>query len=340
MWPALLLNCCVFGLMAADHLAAALSQRASSAAAAATAAAGAAASPAGSSRLLLFLPLLPPLSAPVAESIQPVFRFSLFAIALLQAHRISRACGRWGDGRSSFGTFNWLATVITQRAEVVILGCRGGGGGGRRRFGARSNGDNGDNDGGDDGDDDHLLLAEGIARWAVVWHFSVLQLVTSSARLHPAARKLLKPPELALYDRLPPGKGWQLASQRLTHLLALAPGLASSSSSSSSGAGSTARGGGAMGGGGGESSFRASCGGGSGGGGGGGVDEYQVSHDLLRSGVIASAACATIKGQCLPAAVSLACTGVTEAFLLLIPLVWLARPQKGGAGGDAAAGAH
>jgi DHA2 family multidrug resistance protein len=27
-------------------------------------------------------------------------------------------------------------------------------------------------------------------------------------------------------------------------------------------------------------------------------------------------------------------------FLLLIPLVWLAKPQKGGAGGDAAAGAH
>jgi DHA2 family multidrug resistance protein len=27
-------------------------------------------------------------------------------------------------------------------------------------------------------------------------------------------------------------------------------------------------------------------------------------------------------------------------FLLLIPLVWFARPQKGGAGGDAAAGAH
>jgi DHA2 family multidrug resistance protein len=27
-------------------------------------------------------------------------------------------------------------------------------------------------------------------------------------------------------------------------------------------------------------------------------------------------------------------------FLLLIPLVWLARPQRGGAGGDAAAGAH
>jgi DHA2 family multidrug resistance protein len=27
-------------------------------------------------------------------------------------------------------------------------------------------------------------------------------------------------------------------------------------------------------------------------------------------------------------------------FLLLIPLVWLARPQKGGSGGDAAAGAH
>jgi DHA2 family multidrug resistance protein len=27
-------------------------------------------------------------------------------------------------------------------------------------------------------------------------------------------------------------------------------------------------------------------------------------------------------------------------FLLLIPLVWLAKPQKGGSGGDAAAGAH
>jgi DHA2 family multidrug resistance protein len=27
-------------------------------------------------------------------------------------------------------------------------------------------------------------------------------------------------------------------------------------------------------------------------------------------------------------------------FLLLIPLVWLARPQKGGGGSDAAAGAH
>jgi DHA2 family multidrug resistance protein len=27
-------------------------------------------------------------------------------------------------------------------------------------------------------------------------------------------------------------------------------------------------------------------------------------------------------------------------FIMLIPLVWLARPQRGGAGADAAAGAH
>lgn len=325
MWPALLLNCCVFAVMAADHLTAALAQRAAAEAAAKGS------SPqerAGSGSLSFFLPpLLPPLSAPLAQSIQPTFRFSLFAIALLQAHRISRACGRWGDGRASFGTFNWLATVITQRAEASL-----GGGYGGRRSGSSSR--------------EQHLLAEGIARWAVVWQFIVLQLVTRSSRLHPAARKLLKPRELAVYDRLPPGKGWQLASQRLTHLMVLAPELAYSTSSSaaaaafsssSSGAGSAARGaGGAAAMGGGEDAFRASCGGGMGGGG-ASVHEYEVSHDLLSKGVVASATCSTIKSQCLPAAVALICTGVTEAFLLLIPLSAL-RVGKGVGGGGGEAG--
>ena len=61
------------------------------------------------------------------------------------------------------------------------------------------------------------LVSEDLSRWATVWQFSVQQVCTGSERLHPAARKLLKPRELELYEATP--KGRQLVMHRLTQLL-------------------------------------------------------------------------------------------------------------------------
>lgn len=61
------------------------------------------------------------------------------------------------------------------------------------------------------------LLCEDLSRWATVWQFSVMQVCTDSAALHPAATKLLKPRELELYKGTP--KGRQLVMHRLTRLL-------------------------------------------------------------------------------------------------------------------------
>ena len=187
--------------------------------------------------------LFPPLSASVASSLDPVFRLSIFVVSLLLTLRLGRAYERWWEARRSFAALGSLALSLAQRGEAWF----GGG-----------DACDGDNDG--DGLDQvqgqlqqqqqqqqrtqqqqqqqtdprvkktppppspRQLLAEDLARWGVVWQFSVLQIVTDSPRLHPAARRLLRPAELALYDATP--KGRQLALQRLTHLLTEGPALA------------------------------------------------------------------------------------------------------------------
>ena len=309
--------------------------------------------------------LFPPLSASVTASLEGIFRFSLFAIALLQAHRISRVCERWGRARSSFAALGSLAVTMAQRAEVGVEGrgvhSSGGSGSGsgssgrerttrekERRSRRRAS--------------NSLLLAEDISRWSVVWHFSVLQLVTGSPRLHPAARMLLKPRELDLYDSedaAAPLKGRQLVVQRLTHLLLGDGGEEQEQEEEQQqrgeeeggNEGEEARKGvvrgsrGARCDGGEDGVVGISCNigrcgggtgaGGNGGGGGGGVPF--VAHDLLRSGSEASNACAALKSQCLPPAVSLMCAGVSEAFLLLYPLsalrVGKGTRGRGGGGG-------
>ena len=250
---------------------------------------------------------------------------------------------------------------MAQRAEVGVGGRRGhssGGSGGRgsgsgkerttrekeRRSGRRAS--------------KSLLLAEDVSRWSVVWQFSVLQLVKGSPRLHPAARKLLKPRELELYDSADaaaPLNGRQLVVQRLTHLL-LGDGEEEQeeeeeqeqeeeqqqreeeqqqreeeedgNEEEEAGKGVVRGFRGARSDGGDDGVVGICCnicrcgggsgGGGSGAGGGGGVPF--VAHDLLRSGSKASNACAAFKSQCLPPAISLMCAGISEAFLLLYPL--------------------
>ena len=352
--------------MAADHLVASFSERAAVSKEQAAVASSSASPSQGFPAVEELRSLFPPLSASVTASLEGIFRFSLFAIALLQAHRISRVCERWGRARSSFAALGSLAVTMAQRAEVGV--------GGR---GVHSSGGSGSGSGsGSSGRErttrekerrsrrrasNSLLLAEDISRWSVVWHFSVLQLVTGSPRLHPAARMLLKPRELDLYDSedaAAPLKGRQLVVQRLTHLLLGDGGEEQEQEEEQQqrgeeeggNEGEEARKGVVRG-------FRGArcdggedgvccnigrCGngsgaGGNGGGGGGGVPF--VADDLLRSGSEASNACAALKSQCLPPAVSLMCAGVTEAFLLLYPLSAL-RVGKGtrGRGGSVGGG--
>lgn len=90
LWPPLLLNSLAFALMAADHLVMSFSERAAvreeQAAVASSSASLSQRPPAVEEQRSLF----PPLSTSVTASLEGIFRFSLFAIALLQAHRISR----------------------------------------------------------------------------------------------------------------------------------------------------------------------------------------------------------------------------------------------------------
>jgi hypothetical protein len=147
-----------------------------------------------------------------------------------------------------------------------------------------------------------------------VWQLSILQIVTDSPKLHPAARKLLKPAELALYDAAP--KGRQLALQRVTHLLTEGPALAAAAAAAEAAGAGTGKTGAAA------AAALASA-----------ELNPVVVDNMLRAGSAAAGACTGIKLQALPAAVTLTSTGVTEAFLLLYPLSALSVGGKAGGGG-------
>jgi hypothetical protein len=255
LWPPMLLNACVFSLVAADHLLEAVSSAGQQRAAATAAAA------AGGRHLLRDLgasgggggggasavpgaltppprSLFPPLSASVSASLDPVFRLSIFVVSLLLTLRLGRAYERWWEARRSFSALGSLALTLAQRGEAWFGGACDGDVLGQvqgRKQGQQQQ---------EQEQQKHppsllplpppppppspspgQLLAEDLARWGVVWQFSILQICTDSPSLHPAARRLLRPAELALYDAAP--KGRQLALQRLTHLLlAEGPALA------------------------------------------------------------------------------------------------------------------
>ena len=251
----MLLNACVFALVAADHLLEAVSAAQQRAKAKGTAAAAlgavsnatATAAAMGARHLLQqdlgvsgsgggaggvlaaaapsempLRSLFPPLSASVSASLDPVFRLSIFVVSLLLTLRLGRAYERWWEARRAFAALGSVALSLAQRGEAWFGGDSGGGG--DRQEKEETSAAAAILPSPSSSFSPGRLLAEDLARWAVVWQFSVLQIVTDSPKLHPAARKLLRPAELALYDAAP--KGRQLTLQRLTHLLTEGPALA------------------------------------------------------------------------------------------------------------------
>jgi len=71
-----------------------------------------------------------------------------------------------------------------------------------------------------------------------------------------------------------------------------------------------------------------------------GVNQKHVGTKQAQTAEILDGRTASRHDVDTPLAMSLREWSGAILYLLLIPLVWLARPQKGGAGGDAAAGAH
>lgn len=154
--------------------------------------------------------IFPNLSESVTGSLDAVFRFSLFAISLLLTLRLGRVYDRWWECRRAFMALGTLAVGVTHRAsawlELAAAALPQADGSSENKSAVAAA--------------KRLklqLLSEDLSRWATVWQFSVQQVCTDSATLHPAARKLLKPKELALYEGTP--KGRQLVMHRLTRLL-------------------------------------------------------------------------------------------------------------------------
>ena len=220
--------------------------------------------------------MFPSLSESVTGSIDAIFRFSLFAISLLLTLRLGRVYDRWWECRKAFMGLGTLAVGITHRAgawfevaaaslaEDESAGNNAGAAAAAKRRKLQ-------------------LLCEDLSRWAVVWQFSVQQVCTDAQKLHPAAIKLLKPKELALYEGTP--KGRQLAMHRLTQLLMIdGPKLLAECASSGSSSSSS------------SSSSSVSIA--------GTILDPVVANELIRAGNAASGCCTAVKFQALPAAVS------------------------------------
>lgn len=118
------------------------------------------------------------------------FRLASFAMALLLSLRVGRTYDRWWVARCGFAGVGNAATALTQQAAAWV--------------------------------DDEDLQAD-IRRWAVVWHYSVLQVVQGDKELRPAAAALLCDGELALYSAS--RKGRQMVASQL-RLLVREAGLA------------------------------------------------------------------------------------------------------------------
>ena len=122
------------------------------------------------------------------NSFKTAFGFSTFAMSLLLAFRINRCYDRWWSARSSFGTVGSSSTYIMLHMLTFVHG------------------------------HDDLLLE--LARWLVVWPYSVKESVLGSGHngLDPQAMALLSHKEQQLYQAS--RKGRQLVVTRIRQLLA------------------------------------------------------------------------------------------------------------------------
>ncbi|PSC76560.1 deoxyribodipyrimidine photo-lyase [Micractinium conductrix] len=110
------------------------------------------------------------------------FRLSSFAMSLLLSLRVGRNYDRWWTARCGFAGVGSAASTLVGQATSWI---------------------------------DSPQLQADIRRWAVVWHFSILQIVRAAAEPHPTSAALLHEDELYRQSRKPR----QLASSQLRLLV-------------------------------------------------------------------------------------------------------------------------
>jgi predicted membrane chloride channel (bestrophin family) len=113
--------------------------------------------------------LFPPLSASVAASLDPAYRLSLFAVALLLTLRMGRVYERWWAARSAMSGLGSACLQIAVRARLWA----------------------------------GEAAADEVGRWAVAWQFSLWQVLTNAPAPHPALRALLPPPAYAVLAASP-----------------------------------------------------------------------------------------------------------------------------------------
>ena len=124
------------------------------------------------------------------NSLKTAFHLSTFVMSLLLAFRVNRVYDRWWTARSSFGTLGSSSTYIMLHMLTFVQGRP------------------------------DLLLE--LARWLVVWQYSLKEAVLGSGHngLDPPALALLSPTEQQIYKRS--RKGRQLVVTRIRQLLAKA----------------------------------------------------------------------------------------------------------------------
>ncbi|GBF91007.1 hypothetical protein Rsub_03862 [Raphidocelis subcapitata] len=120
------------------------------------------------------------------EAVIQMIGLTTFILALLLTLRLNRTYERWWDGWRAFRRVGDCATALTQQATVYCS-------------------------------DDAALQAD-IARWSVLWCYSLTQFCSGAACLDPLARRLLTVPEAAIYDAAP--NKFNLVELKLRRLIA------------------------------------------------------------------------------------------------------------------------
>jgi predicted membrane chloride channel (bestrophin family) len=128
---------------------------------------------------------LPNIADNVQDSLTPMTRFTLFAASMLLTLRLGRVYERWFMFRQSFSVVGSTATGLSQRVSEWVK--------------------------------DEQLAAD-VRRWAIAWHYAVMQVCQGEPSLHPEGAKYLTEDEMEVYR--PSRKGRQLCVNKLVQLIA------------------------------------------------------------------------------------------------------------------------
>jgi hypothetical protein len=105
------------------------------------------------------------------EAVIQMITMTTFILALLLTLRLNRTYERWWDAWRNFRRLGDCAVALTQQATVLAPSEPG--------------------------------LQGEVARWAVLWCYSVMQFCAGAPAIDPLARQLLSPAEACVYDAAP-----------------------------------------------------------------------------------------------------------------------------------------